>query len=115
MGKSHTFKLKTLTKPGAFKVYLGQTPKPNINRDSIGTYLGSLEPKNIGALLSSHGLSTDIYQCDDIEKLFLVYEELKKNTSTLAQGANKLGNTSARSALAWLIKHLLEINNDFTN
>ena len=113
MGKSHTFKLKTLTNRVAFEAYLKQTPKPNIK--SIDTYLDSLEPKNIGALLSSHGLSTDIYQCDDIEKLFLVYEELKKNTSTLAQGANKLGNTSARSALAWLIKHLLEINNDFTN
>lgn len=110
MGKSHTFKIKTLTNRITFEAYLKQTPKPGIIK-SCKTYLDSLEPNNIGALLSSHGLSTNIYQCDDIEMLLSVYEELKQDAKALAQAANKKGNKAARSALAWLIKHLLEINN----
>lgn len=109
MGKSHTFKVKTLTNRIAFEAFLKKTPKPNIIK-SCKTYLDSLEPKIIGALLSSHDLSTNIYLCNDIEKLLLVYEELKQDTTSLAQAANQFGNYAARSALAWLIKHLLEEN-----
>ena len=109
MAKSHTFKVKTLTNRIAFEAYLKRKPKPNIIK-SCNTYLDSLEPKNIGALLSSHGLSRNIYQCDDIEKQLSVYEELKQNTTALALTANQYCNTAARSALAWFIKHLLEQN-----
>lgn len=109
MGKPHTFKVKILTNRIAFEAFLKQKPKPNIIK-SCKTYLDSLESKCMGALLKSHGLSTDIYQCNDLEKLLSVYEELKQNTTKLAQAANKKGNTAARSALAWLIKHLLKEN-----
>ena len=109
MGKSHTFKVNTLTNRITFEAYLKQIPKPNIK--AYAQYLDSLETQQFIDLLLSHDLSKDIYKCKDIEKLLLIYEELKQNTTALAQAANKYGRTSARSAMAWLIKHLLEINN----
>lgn len=113
MGRRHTFKVKTLTDRKAFENYLRQTPTPNIK--AFVSFLNSLETNEFVSLLSSHKLRKNIYKCDDIEELLLVYEELKQNTMQLAQDANHYGNKAARTALAWLIKHLLEINNGNLN
>ena len=90
----HTFKVKTLTNRIAFEAYLKTLP--SISAISRNYYLDSLETKEFGNLLASHGLSRDVYQCDDILGLFSIYEELQQHATPLSQAALRFRKASSR-------------------
>ena len=104
---ANTFKVKTLTNRGAF----GNCLKLKHGIKGHNGFLNSLETKEFGDLLASHGLSRNVYQCDDIQALFSVYDELKQHDTELSRAALKYGNSASRPSLERLIKFLLEINN----
>ena len=103
----HTFKIKTLTNRVAFENCL----KLKHGIKGYNGFLNSLETKEFQDLLYSHGLNKDVYQCDDIQRLFSVYEELQQHVTPLSQAALVYGNAASRPSLERLIKYLLEINN----
>lgn len=102
----HTFRVKTLTN----RVDFGNCLRLQHGIRGFNGFLNSLETQEFGDLLESHGLKRDIYQCDDIQGLFSVYEELKQHVTPLSKAALKYGNAASRPSLERLIKHLLEKN-----
>lgn len=98
-------KVVTLTNSNSFGHYLSAVPSVN---NGYSTYMRSIETQEFNDLLNKHGLPQSIYNCQDMDKLFNVLNELVYNTQTPeAKAALKTGNAACRSSLCYLIKYLL--------
>lgn len=98
-------KVVILTNSNSFGHYLSAVPAVN---NGYSTYMRSIETQEFNDLLNKHGLPQSIYNCQDMDKLFNVLNELVNNTQTPeAKAALKTGNAACRSTLCYFIKYLL--------